>query len=122
MLAFLGRRDSHVFGYYAKRGLRLDPADYQVGAGTGAWVAADIADALLEISGDGVHAAVGLTDVDGRRIEVRIDGCDGHRRRPRRTAGIGECRDREPRFPVPGVAARVRPGPHGRAPTSAARR
>jgi hypothetical protein len=81
MLAFLGRRDSHVFDYYAQRGLRLDPADYQIGAGTGAWVETDIADALLEISDDGVHAAALFTDVDGRRIEVRIDDRDGRRRR-----------------------------------------
>jgi hypothetical protein len=81
MLAFLGRRDSHVFDYYAQRGLRLDPGDYQIGAGTGAWVETDIADALLEISDDGVHAAADFTDVDGRRIEVRIDDRDGRRRR-----------------------------------------
>ena len=81
MLAFLGRRDSHVFDYYAQRGLRLDPADYQIGAGTGAWVETDITDALLEISDDGVHAAALFTDVDGRRIEVRVDDRDGRRRR-----------------------------------------
>ncbi|MGN6167916.1 MAG: hypothetical protein ACTHQQ_07055 [Solirubrobacteraceae bacterium] len=57
MLAFLGRRDSRVFDYYAQRGLRLDPADYQIGAGTGAWVETDITDALVKISDDGVHAA-----------------------------------------------------------------
>ncbi len=80
MLAFLGRRDSHVFDYYAQRGLRLDPADYQIGAGTGAWVETDMADAILEISDDGVHAAL-FTDTDDRRIEVRIDDRDGRRRR-----------------------------------------
>ena len=65
MLAFLGRRDNHVFDYYAQRGLRLDPADYQIGAGTSTWVETDIADAVLEISDDGVHAAALFTDVDG---------------------------------------------------------
>jgi hypothetical protein len=81
MLAFLGRRDSHVFDYYAQRGLRLDPTDYQIGAGTGAWVETEIAAALLEISDDGVHAAARFTDVDAPRIEVRIDDRDGRRRR-----------------------------------------
>lgn len=38
MLAFLTRRNSHVVDYYPQRGLRLDPADYQLGAGTGVWV------------------------------------------------------------------------------------
>lgn len=81
MLALLGRRDSHMLDYYAQRGLRLDPGDYHIGAGTGAWVKTDIADALLEIFADGVHAAADFTDVDGRRIEVRIDDRDGRRRR-----------------------------------------
>ena len=81
MLALLGRRDSHMFDYYAQRGLRLDPADYQIGAGTGAWVETDIADAVLEVFDDGVHAAALFTDVDGRRIEMRIDDRDGRRRR-----------------------------------------
>ena len=81
MRAFLGRRGSRVVDYYAQRGLRLDPADYQIGAGTGAWVETDIADARLEISDDGVHAAALFTDLDGRRIEVRIDDRDGRRRR-----------------------------------------
>jgi|SoiMethySBSTD1v2_1073268.scaffolds.fasta_scaffold176729_2 hypothetical protein len=81
MLAFLGNRHSHVFDYYAQRGLRLDPADYQIGAGTGAWVETDFADAGLEISDDGIHAAALFTDSDGRRIEVRIDDRDGRRRR-----------------------------------------
>lgn len=52
MLAFLGNRHSRVYDYYAQRGLRLDPADYQIGAGTGTWVETDFADALLEISDD----------------------------------------------------------------------
>jgi hypothetical protein len=63
MLAFLGHRDSHVFDYYAQRGLRLDPAGYQIGAGTGAWVETDFADALLEVSdGDQVHAGLDVTE------------------------------------------------------------
>ena len=81
MLALLVRRDSHVVDYYAQRGLRLDPVGYQIGAGTGVWTETDITDALLEISGDGVHAAALFTDVNGRRIEVRIDDRDGRRRR-----------------------------------------
>ena len=81
MLALLARRESRVVDYYAQRGLRLDPAGYQIGAGTGAWAETDITDALLEISDDGVRAAALFTDVDGRRIEVRIDDRDGRRRR-----------------------------------------
>lgn len=69
-----------MFDYYAQRGLRLDPAGYQIGAGTGAWVETDITDALLEICDDGVRAAALFTDVDGRRVEVRIDDRDGRRR------------------------------------------
>jgi hypothetical protein len=48
MLVLLGRRDSRVFDYYAQQGLRLDPAEYQIGAGTGAWVETNITEALLE--------------------------------------------------------------------------
>ena len=81
MLAFLTRRDSHVVDYYRQRGLRLDPGDYQIGAGTGVWIETDFADALLEVSDDGVHAAALFTDADGRRIEVRVDDRDGRRRR-----------------------------------------
>lgn len=70
MLAFLGRRDSHVFDYYAQRGLRLDAADYQVGAGTGAWVETDIAD--VQPPGpapDGVAEAA----VDGGTVRLVFD-------------------------------------------------
>jgi hypothetical protein len=83
MFVLLGRRDSRVFDYYAERGLRLNPADYRIGAGTGAWVQTNITEALLEISDDGVRAAALFTDLDGRRIEVRVDDRDGRRRRRR---------------------------------------
>jgi hypothetical protein len=81
MLAFLTRRDSHVVDYYPQRGLRLDPADYQIGAGTGVWVESEFADAGLEVSDDGMHAAALFTDTERRRIEVRVDDRDGRRRR-----------------------------------------
>jgi hypothetical protein len=64
-----------------QRGLRLDPVDYQIGAGTGLLVETDFADARLEVSDDGAHAAALFTDADGRRIEVRVDDRDGRRRR-----------------------------------------
>jgi hypothetical protein len=59
-----------VVDYYPQRGLRLDPADYQIGAGTGVWVETDFADARLEVSDDGMQAAALFTDGDGLRIEV----------------------------------------------------
>src|SRR5262245_54459388 len=52
MLALLNRRDTHLVDYYWQRGLRLDPADYQIGAGTGVWTETDFTDAFLEICDD----------------------------------------------------------------------
>lgn len=81
MLALLTRRDSRLVDCYRQRGLRLDPADFQIGAGTGVWAETDFADARLEVRDDGVHAAAELTDADGRRVEVRVDDRDGQSRR-----------------------------------------
>jgi hypothetical protein len=84
MLALLIRRDNHMadyYYYYPQHGLRLDPAYYQIGAGTGVWVETDFADARLEVFDDGMHAAALFTDAAGRRIEVRVDDRDGRRRR-----------------------------------------
>jgi hypothetical protein len=81
MLAFFTRRDSHVVDYYPQRGLRLDPADFHLGAGTGVWVQTDFTDAGLEVCDDGMHATALFRDADGRRIEVRVDDRDGRRRR-----------------------------------------
>ena len=47
MLALLNRRDTRLVDYYPQRGLRLDPADYQIGAGTGVWTETDFTDASL---------------------------------------------------------------------------
>ena len=81
MLAHLTRRDTHLVDCYRQWGLRLDPADFQIGAGTGVWAETDFTDTWLEIRDDGVHAAAVFTDADGRRVEVRVDDRDGQLRR-----------------------------------------
>jgi hypothetical protein len=81
MLALLNRRDIRRVDGYWQRGVRLDPVDDQIGAGTGVWTEADVADASLEIRDDGVQAAALFTDADGRRVEVRVDNRDGRTRR-----------------------------------------
>jgi len=81
MLAFLSRRADRRVDYYPQHGLRLDPASYAIGGGTGAWTATTFEAARLEISDDGVGAEVTFSDVDGRLIEVRVDDRDGRRRR-----------------------------------------
>ena len=48
MLALLTRRDTHLVDYYRQRGLRLDPADFQIGAGTGVWAAGTPQTRILE--------------------------------------------------------------------------
>lgn len=85
MLALLNRRDTRMVDYYAQRGLRLAPADYQIGAGTGVWTETDFTEASLKICDDGVHAAALFMDADGRRVVVRVDDRDG---RPRRRGGL----------------------------------
>lgn len=85
MLAFLSRRADRRVDYYPQRGLRLDPAGYEIGGGTGRWTEADFDVARLEIADDGVDAEVAFTDVDGRAIELRVDDRDG---RPRRRAHL----------------------------------
>ncbi|GAB2473874.1 hypothetical protein [Xylanimonas ulmi] len=81
MLVFLGRSDTHLIDYYVQPGLRLDRAGYQIGAGMGAWIETEFADAFLEIADDGVRASARFTDVDGRAIEVLVDDRNGRRRR-----------------------------------------
>ena len=81
MLAFLSRRADRRVDYYPEPGLRLDPAGYEIGGGTGSWVETDFQVARLEIAEDGVDAEVRFTDVDGRSIDVRVDDRDGRRRR-----------------------------------------
>jgi hypothetical protein len=81
MLAFLSRRADRRVDYYPQRGLRLDPAGYQIGGGTGSWTETDFAAATLEVADDGVRARVRFTDVDGRLVELDIDDRDGRRRR-----------------------------------------
>jgi hypothetical protein len=81
MLAFLSRRADRRVDYYAQRGLRLDPAGYEIGGGIGSWVETDFPVARLEIAEDGVDAELRFTDVDGRAVDVRVDDRDGRRRR-----------------------------------------
>jgi hypothetical protein len=81
MLAFLSRRADRRVDYYLERGLRLDPAGYEIGGGTGSWVKTDFPVARLEVAEDGVDAEVRFTDVDGRAVDVRVDDRDGRRRR-----------------------------------------
>src|SRR5215207_6230342 len=85
LLAFLSRRADRRVDYYLERGLRLDPAGYQIGGGIGSWSETDFEVARLEIAADGVDAEVRFTDVDGRSIDVRVDDRDG---RPRRRAEL----------------------------------
>src|SRR5215217_5641464 len=81
MLAFLSRRADRRVDYYLQRGLRLDPAGYEIGGGIGSWTETDFLVARLEIADDGVDAEVRFTDVDGRSIDVRVDDRDRRRRR-----------------------------------------
>ncbi|MBA2638322.1 MAG: hypothetical protein H0U79_08920 [Solirubrobacterales bacterium] len=81
MLAFLSRRANRRVDYYPQRGLRLDPAGYEIGGGTGSWTETDFDVARLEITEDGIDAEVQFADVDGHLIQVRIDDRDGRRRR-----------------------------------------
>jgi hypothetical protein len=81
MLAFLSRRTDRRVDYYPQRGLRLDPAGYEIGGGTGSWTATDFESARLEMAEDGVDAEARFTDVDGRLIEVHLDDRDGRGRR-----------------------------------------
>lgn len=81
MLALLTRRHTRLVDCYRQRGLRLDPANFQIGAGTGVWAESDFTDARLEIHHDGVQAAAQFTDAEGRRVEVRVDDRDGEARR-----------------------------------------
>lgn len=85
MLAFLSRRDGRQVDYYLQRGLRVDRGGYEIGGGTGSWNEIDFDVARLSVTDEGVHAEVGFTDRDGRRIEVSVDDRDG---RPRRPGGL----------------------------------
>jgi hypothetical protein len=81
MLAFLCRRADRRVDYYPQPGLRLDRSGYQIAGGTGAWVETTFEAARLEVTDDGVAADACFTDIDGRRIEIRVNDRDG---RPRR--------------------------------------
>jgi hypothetical protein len=81
MLAFLSRRGDGVVDYYVDPALRLDRAGYHIGGGTGAWTETTFEVARLRVVPDGVDAEVRFTDVDGRRVHVRVDDRDGEPRR-----------------------------------------
>jgi hypothetical protein len=81
MLAFLRRREGRRTDYYPEPGLRVDPSDFFLGSGTGAWTTTEFAERRLLVSEDGVVADAVFVDVDGRTIEIHIDDRDGKRRR-----------------------------------------
>jgi hypothetical protein len=82
---FLSRRVDGTTDVYYQAGLELDPRTYAIGGGLGAWVECAFEVARLVISPEGVDAEVQFTDVDGRKIEVRV----GDRtRRGRRVAAF----------------------------------
>jgi hypothetical protein len=85
MLAFLRRRADRRTDYYPEPGLRVDPSDFFLGAGTGAWTVTAFTERHLHVTDDGVDAVAVFTDVDGRVIEIRIDDRDGM---PRRRCGL----------------------------------
>ena len=84
MLVFLSRRDDDRIDVYRQAGLNVDPANYGIAGGLGAWVEAEISPDVLVVDDLGVRVDVRLTDVAGRTIEVRMDD-RGTRRRRRAT-------------------------------------
>ncbi|MBX3275424.1 MAG: hypothetical protein KF729_34480 [Sandaracinaceae bacterium] len=79
-VVLLGRGDGLV-DVYRQPGLRLEPDAYRIGRGLGRWLEAPIDPARFEIDPDGVALHVGLTDAEGRAIELAIDDRDGRARR-----------------------------------------
>lgn len=73
MVGFLSRNDGGLTDVYREPGLSLDPATYALGGGLGEWQEARFDPHLLEVTPEGVIADVGFDDVEGRRVEVRID-------------------------------------------------
>lgn len=96
MLVFLSRRESRLVDYYVTPGLDVDRASFVLGAGTGGWYETTFSPGRLELDEHGVDLGVGFTDVDGRRIELRIDDRDpqaGPRRRGTLLAPVGSAID-----------------------------
>ncbi|MCC5947925.1 MAG: hypothetical protein JJT89_05665 [Nitriliruptoraceae bacterium] len=85
LLAFLSRRADRRVDYYLTEGLRLDPATYEIGGGTGGWDEIRFERDLLEVTADGVRAEVRFHDRDGRLIEIALDDTDAG---PRRTGEL----------------------------------
>lgn len=73
LLVFLERRADRRVDYHHTPGLRLDPALYVLGAGTGSWREVVFDPGVLEVTAEGVRCEIGFDDADGRRIEVAID-------------------------------------------------
>jgi hypothetical protein len=84
VLAFLTRREDGRAYVYRQPGLRLDPRAFQVGQGIGGWTETTLDPARLDITDQGVVAALRLRDDAGRSIEVRIDNQSHRQRRPGR--------------------------------------
>lgn len=81
LLAFLSRRADQKVDYYPEPGLRLDRDQYNLGAGTGEWTETRFEIGRLRITDEGADAEVGFTDIEGRRVEIRVDDRTARRRR-----------------------------------------
>ncbi len=73
LLVFLARRDDDRVDYYVTPGLRLDRADYGIGAGIGAWIETTFDAGELDVGPEGVRCHVAFADEAGRQVEVRVD-------------------------------------------------
>jgi hypothetical protein len=73
MLVFLERRADRLVDYYLEPGLRVDRANYVLGAGTGEWTELSFTAAELDVDPSGVRCHVAFTDLAGRDIEVEVD-------------------------------------------------
>lgn len=82
MAVLLTRRGDDRVDCYVQRGLRLDRSEYGIGGGLGRWLEAVITPDVFDITSQGVLLAIGLQDIDGRQITVRIDDRSRKRRRP----------------------------------------
>ncbi len=73
VLVFLARRADRLVDYYVEPGLRVDRANYVLGAGIGEWTELTFRAAELDVDPSGVRCHVAFTDLAGRDIEVEVD-------------------------------------------------
>jgi hypothetical protein len=75
MVVFLVRKMSSKTDVYYQACLRLNQKLYDIGGGLGAWKEWNFDAIRLEVTDDlRVDAELDFQDVDGRRIQVRVDG------------------------------------------------